>query len=104
VCLAQLFQLSILIEHCFILCAFKYVLSRWCSGVLYLVRNFINAICTTQQSKIWCFLDVAPCNLVEVYRRFGDTCWLHRPRGGTKDHWNAGQVLPVTAVTTWHST
>jgi hypothetical protein len=28
VCLAQLFQLSILIEHCFILCAFKYVLSR----------------------------------------------------------------------------
>jgi hypothetical protein len=32
------------------------------------------------------FWFVAPCSLVEVYRRFRDVCWLHRPDDGGNKH------------------
>jgi hypothetical protein len=36
----------------------------------------LNAV-TMKKNVVW---NVAPCNLVEVYRRFGGTCCLH-PQG-----------------------
>jgi hypothetical protein len=43
------------------------------------------------------FWVVAPCSLVEVYRRFRGTCCLHHHRpddGSSKYLWNVGKLLP----------
>jgi hypothetical protein len=45
------------------------------------------------------FWVVAPCSLVEVYRRFRVACCLHRPDdGGRKDLWNVSKLLPDYTV------
>jgi hypothetical protein len=49
--------------------------------------------------KLTAFWDVAPCNLVEVCRRFRDRCCLHRPDdGGSKYLWNVDKLLPDYTV------
>jgi hypothetical protein len=41
------------------------------------------------------FWDVAPCSLVEIYRRFRGSCCDDRPDdGGSKHLWSVGKLLP----------
>jgi hypothetical protein len=47
--------------------------------------------------NITVFLDIAPCSLVEVYRRFRGAYYLYHQRphnGGSKHLWNIGKLLP----------
>jgi hypothetical protein len=50
--------------------------------------------------KMTVFWDVAPCSLVEFYRRFRGACCLqYRPDdGGSKHIWNVGKRLPDYAA------
>jgi hypothetical protein len=45
--------------------------------------------------KITVFRDVAPCSLVETYRRFGGAYYLHKGdhNGGSKHLWNVGLFI-----------
>jgi hypothetical protein len=47
--------------------------------------------------KMAVFWVTVPCSLVEVYRRFRGTCYLHHQGDddwGSKHHWNVGKLLP----------
>jgi hypothetical protein len=48
------------------------------------------------------FWDVAPCSLVEVYRRFRNACYLHHQDDpddwGSKYLWNVAEFLPDYTV------
>jgi hypothetical protein len=46
------------------------------------------------KAKITVFLDVTPCNLVQVYQRFGRTYWLH-PQGRRLSHESKGSIKSV---------
>jgi hypothetical protein len=48
-------------------------------------------VLTAASMKMAIFWDVAPCSLVEVYRRFSGACCLHHQG---KHLWNVGKLLP----------
>jgi hypothetical protein len=51
--------------------------------------------------KMTVFWDIAPCNLVEVDRRFRGAYWLHHhlpDDGGSTHLWNVGLLLDYTAL------
>jgi hypothetical protein len=47
-------------------------------------------VLTAASMKMAVFWDVAPCSLVEVYRRFRGACCLHHQG----DEWNVCKILP----------
>jgi hypothetical protein len=52
------------------------------------------AVLTATSMKMTVFWDVAPCRLVETYRRFRGACLIaFTDDGGSKHLWNVGQFL-----------
>jgi hypothetical protein len=49
-------------------------------------------VLTRASMKMAAFWVAAPCNLVEIYRRFRSACCLHHQ--GRDDLWNVGKFLP----------
>jgi hypothetical protein len=49
-------------------------------------------VLTAASVKMAVFRVVAPCSLLDVYRRFRGACCLHHQ--GSKDLWNIGKLLP----------
>jgi hypothetical protein len=64
----------------------------------YEIQRFITALIKQYLStKMAVFWVVAPCSLVQVYRRFRGACCrlTHSPEdGGSKNLWNVGKLLP----------
>jgi hypothetical protein len=53
---------------------------------------------TAANMKMTVIYDVAPCSLVEVYRRFRSSCCLHHQGDGPEHFWNVGKFLPEYAA------
>jgi hypothetical protein len=68
---------------------------------LHFLTLYLSMICFNINMAV--FSVVVPCRLVEVYRRFRGTCYIHhqgdRPDDeGSKNFWNVGELLPDYTV------